>query len=75
MQFLNNIPQDFPLTQYFKTFYELYSVKTLPQRLTSDRRLARVLNIIHTKAKAAPLFADPDRFTESRPYGSRPVGG
>jgi hypothetical protein len=75
MQFLNNIPSDFPLTQYFKTFYELYSVKTLPHRLTCDSRLARVLNIVHAKAKTAPLFADPDRFAESRPYGSRPVGG
>lgn len=75
MQFLNNIPKDFPLTQYFKTFYELYSVKNLPTHLTTDRRLAHVLNIVHAKAKFAPLTVTPDSFVESRPYGTRPVGG
>lgn len=74
MQFLNNIPADFRLTQYFKPFYELYSVKTLPDCLTVDRKLARVLNIIHTKAHKAPLFANPDRFSESHLYGSRLSG-
>ena len=75
MQFLNNIPSDFPLTQYVKTFYELYSVKTLPERLTVSRGFARVLNIVHRKAKRPLLIADPDRFSESQPFGSRPVGG
>lgn len=37
MQFLNNIPSDFKLTQYFKPYYELYSVKTLPTQLAVDR--------------------------------------
>lgn len=75
MQFLNNIPNNFPLTNYFKTFYELYSVKTLPSRLSCDRRLARMLNIVHKKAKVGLLTCDPDSFIESRPYGSRAVGG
>ena len=75
MQFLNNIPSDFPLTQYLKTFYELYSVKNLPQHIICDRRLSRVLKIVHKKAKATPLSVSPDNFAESRPYGSRLVGG
>ena len=42
MQFLNNIPSDFKLTQYFKPFYELYSVKTLPTQLSVDRAFGMV---------------------------------
>lgn len=60
MQFLNNIPSDFKLTQYFKTFYELYSVKSLPTRLSVDRRFARVLNIVNAKAKHTLLTIAPD---------------
>lgn len=60
MQFLNNIPSDFKLTQYFKPFYELYSVKTLPTRLAVDRRFARVLNIVNAKAKQTLLTIAPD---------------
>lgn len=56
MQFLTNIPSEYRLTSYFKPFYELYSVKTLPTRLAVDRRFARVLNIVHRKAKR-PLLA------------------
>lgn len=69
MQFLNNIPSDFRLTQYFKPFYELYSVKSLPDHLCVDGRLACVLNIVHVKAKQKPLTADPDTFASSRPLG------
>ena len=61
MQFLNNIPSDFRLTQYFKTFYELYSVKTLPTQLSVDRAFARVLNIVNAKAKQKLLTVAPDR--------------
>ena len=60
MQFLNNIPSDFKLTQYFKTFYELYSVKALPTQLCVDRRFARVLNIVNAKAKQPLLAVAPD---------------
>lgn len=70
MQQLNNIPSDFRLTQYFKTFYELYSVKSLPNRVSTDTRLARVLNIVHAKAKQPLLTVIPDRFAASRPFGN-----
>jgi|GEM_PF-3599000 hypothetical protein len=60
MQFLNNIPSDFRLTQFFKPLYELYSVKTLPSRLSVDPHFAAVLNIVHAKAKQPLLTPDPD---------------
>lgn len=63
MQFLNNIPQDFRLTQYFKTFYELYSVKTLPQTIIVDRRFSRVLKIVHDKAHQPFTPTLTDTFT------------
>lgn len=62
MQQINNLPDDFHLTRYFKPFYEAYSVKALPQELTVDARLRRVLSIVNEKA-ALPLrkFTD-DKF-------------
>lgn len=75
MQFLNNIPDNFRLTRYFKTFYELYSVKALPDRLTVDCSLARVLNIVHAKAKQNPLTVTTDRFVSSEPFGGLSVRG
>lgn len=75
MQQLNNIPSDFRLTQYFKPYYELYSVKSLPQRLTVNERFAQVLNIIHAKAKQPPLSVIKDDFADSRPFGCVSVRG
>lgn len=75
MQFLNNIPSDFRLTNYIKPFYELYSMKALPKRLSVDSRFARVLNIVNAKAKQPLLNVTADRFVESRPFGSLPVEG
>lgn len=50
MQTLNNIPIDNVLTRYFKPIYEAYSVKDLPRFMDIDRRMRRLLNIVHKKA-------------------------
>ena len=75
MQFLNNIPSDFRLTQYFKTFYELYSVKTLPTQLSVDRAFARVLNIVNAKAKQKLLTVAPDRTDTDLQFEFRHLSG
>ncbi len=75
MQFLNNIPSEYRLTNYFKPFYELYSMKALPDRLAVDSRFARVLNIVNAKAKKPLLTVTNDRFSESHPLGSLSVRG
>ncbi len=73
MQVLSNIPGDYKLTGYFKKFYELYSVKSLPDRLTVDSRLARVLNIVNAKAKRPLLAVANDAFSETSPFGTLPT--
>ena len=75
MQFLNNIPSDFKLTQYFKTFYELYSVKALPTQLCVDRRFARVLNIVNAKAKQPLITLAPDSPEANKIFDFRHLSG
>ena len=75
MQFLNNIPSDFKLTQYFKPFYELYSVKTLPTQLSVDRAFARILNIVNAKAKQPLLTLAPDKSDNSLQFDFRHLSG
>lgn len=74
MQFLNNIPPDFRLTNYFKPFYELYSVKALPNRLTVNIRFAKVLQIVHEKAKSKALDVTPDVVSLTDGIGRSSVG-
>lgn len=63
MQQLNNIPEDYRLTRYFKPFYEAYSVKALPRTLTVNPRLRRVLSIVNEKAALPLSNCKADNFT------------
>lgn len=74
MQYLSNIPTDFTLTTYFKPFYELYSVKSLPAKLSVDIALGQVLNIVNTKAKKPPLEVTSDDFCSQAKNKFRHLG-
>lgn len=63
MQTVTNIPQNYRLTRYFAPFYNRYSVKDLPTKVSCDIRLRRVLSIVNEKAGMPPLECTPDNFT------------
>lgn len=67
MQTVNNIPKDYLLTRYFAPFYNRYSVKDLPTKVTCDLRLRRVLSIVNEKAGLPPLKCEPNKFVLPAP--------